>query len=358
MFYEDDQRLKEREKAKKPLSPLRRRLGLGFKISLILAVLAGLTLVVLSSVGGNDEALRLGLQDYLSTASGHRAEVGRLNDARFFPFLKIDAEDIRFYRRQEEKELSVARVQAMNVSLSFKSNLLRRASFETLDITGFSAGGGVFTRHPFDFEKILVKEKQGSENPVLSIEGRYKDAGLSAEIGMVKKISGKRTLYSFPHERPFYLKAGDVEITGRMEDKPFGNRRIAFSRAALGERAARGYFDVREWLGGQRIGLEIFAGESRITGAIGIRRGQAAGSLRASVLDLEDAKTIDSIVTAATGLWPFDAGMKSAVFDVAVDDLKEGATSFGAVSASVTMDDRGFSLYDALTSAAGKGGAP
>ena len=89
MFREDEERMIAAERAAEPR--WKKRLRLLVKVVFFASCLFFFSLFVISRLGGNGDALKKGLEQYLIQATAMVPEVGTLNGITFFPVMSVNA---------------------------------------------------------------------------------------------------------------------------------------------------------------------------------------------------------------------------------------------------------------------------
>lgn len=236
LFFDDIQ--------EKPPTKRHKYLRRTIKVILLLGVLLGISLWVLSSLGGNSKALRLGIQDYLADSTGYLAEMGTLNSMSFFPVARLDFSDLALYRpvkkeedaktdvSEEDQKTSfpqqktmadyfdageqVASVKSTKIAMKFWDMFLTRRRFIELEITGLKAEAGVWMPQAVNIESLKVVPDAATA--AIIVTGTYGPHTLDAKIALqtVKLPSGV-TLYEIPDTTNVDIKLGPVTLEGAMK---------------------------------------------------------------------------------------------------------------------------------------------
>lgn len=237
MFHEDDRRLKEQKRAKR-----KGRIAGKYRILItavfVLACLAGLSLAVLSALGGSHTALKKGMEDYLSTATGLDATVGRFGGMEFFPDLKLDAGDIvlreRAGKNQDEKSggAEKARIGSIRLSTTFWSLVFSISRFETLEMSDLRAEAGVFTDGAVSVGFLGLRPGKGEDGtgedggaPGLAAEGTYDGRPLKFFMLMEGRESAPgKILYRAPKDGRATLSVGSLAVEAQTSRTMTGTK--------------------------------------------------------------------------------------------------------------------------------------
>ncbi len=216
------------------------------KVILFLGVLLGISLWVLSSLGGNSKALRLGIQDYLADSTGYLAEMGTLNSMSFFPAARLDFFNLALYRpvRKEDgaedktettgkdqktsfpqqKTMAdyfdtgeqVASVKSAKIAMKFWDMFLARRRFIELEITGLNANAGVWLPQAINIESLKVVPDEAAATIIVT--GTYGPHKLDAKIAVLTvKLPSGATLYEIPDTTDVDIKLGPVALEGKLK---------------------------------------------------------------------------------------------------------------------------------------------
>lgn len=233
MFHEDDRRLKEQKRAKRGIGKKYRVLVTAVFVAVCLT---GLSLAVLSALGGSHAALKKGMEDYLSAATGFDAAVGRFDGMEFFPDLKLDAGDIVLRERaggegkDGEGGKEKARIGSLRLSTTFWSLLFSINRFETLEISGLRAGAGVFSDGEVALGFLGLRPGGDGGAPGLAAEGTYDGRPLKFFMQMEgRETAPGRIMYRAPKDGRAALSVGSLAVEARVARTATGTK-IALSK--------------------------------------------------------------------------------------------------------------------------------
>jgi hypothetical protein len=233
LFHEDKKELTKGQK--------RRRLAL--RIVLILALLFCLSLWVLSFLGGPHEALKEGLEDFVSESTGMDAEIGQFDGFYFYPAVKFDASDIRLGNESNKNAITIERLEMHS---SFWDIFFSRSKIRHLKMKNLVAEAGSILPGALNISEasILPETKYGS--PGLIAEGTYGEHALNLfyELGM-HKGHGDPTVYSLLDDKAqMRASLGDYKLIGTAGLYSGGGIRINMDQFGTAAHSLSGYMTL------------------------------------------------------------------------------------------------------------------
>ncbi len=209
MFHEDDERIKAAARAKRGKNPFRHV----FRAVLILTALAGLSVIVLANLGGQHQALRMGLEDYLRGATGYTANIGKFEGMYFFPRLSLKAGDVVLSDTNGSEK---ARIDSVNIAMPFTAMMFSRHALEELDVRGIKAAAGVFTPGDLVISRVSLVDEDAA-NARAEILGRHGQDDLLFTLSMQRRDRpGMKPLYTLEDVRDVSLRLGNLDISGQV----------------------------------------------------------------------------------------------------------------------------------------------
>ena len=323
LFYDDD-----RYAPKAPLTGWRKYLRRLIKVVVIFAVLLAVTMWVLSTAGGNSKALKLGIQDYLTDATGYLADLRTLDSMEFFPVTHIEFADLTLHRplmkaktagqvadeeerRRQNNEVpqlkgisdyydpgeTVARIGSANVRMNFWDMFFSRRRFYALDIKDVMIEDGIWLPRRLHLQTLKVD--QDNDFPAIVAQGRYGDHELVIRVRTKKAARG---VYEIPDVTQFHLQIGSLQAEGVIDTG--GNKsRIEFSDLRVGEHVFTGHVTMKDGFSGLGVTAVLEAGHSALTAELVFANAGVDGTVTATTLDLHDVKDMWAAYGELRALW-------------------------------------------------------
>lgn len=332
MFREDEQRMIAEERAAEPR--WKKRLRLAVKIVFYAGCLFFLSLFILSGLGGKNDSLKKGLEQYLIQASGMVPEVGTLNGVTFFPIMSMNADNIVLYKPQPNvkpvKDMPLphggktASAGHMAIDIAFWDMFFSRRLIRNLDIRDLRFEAGSVDENALSFSTIRLDPKGYKDGPAIVANGHHGNAAIKAVLQMEK--TGRS--YGVAKEAVFDLLVGKLHFAGTLKKNKKG---------ALWTFSAFGGTDI--------TGDILFHQASRITNLkASLHRNKTdmvldmtlphekswAGTLKVGTLDMADITPLLTLAAQMAVLWPDAKNVEDFVVTTEVDDLNAGGKGAGA----------------------------
>ncbi len=365
LFYDDD-----RYAPKPPVTGWRKYLRRLIKVIVIIAVLLIITMWVLSTAGGNSKALKLGIQDYLTDATGYLAELKTLNSMQFFPVTHIQFSELTLHRpvmkqrtaaqiadeeerRKNDGEMpqlkgvsdfydageTVARIADADVRMNFWDMFFSRRRFYALDVKDVTIEEAVWLPRRLHLETLHVD--QDKDSPAIVAQGQYGDHKLDIRIRTRRAADGA---YEIPDVTQFQLHVGPLQAKGEIDAS--GNAtRLKFNELSIGEHSFTGDLSMKGGFSGTVIKADLHTGRSTINADL--KRGDDGlkGKITASTLDMQDVKVIQAAYNDLRSIWGggdnnrISFGTLKADINLAADKLVRGETrtEWGHVKADLIV---------------------
>lgn len=336
LFKEDERRIREQERQEKLAKQT--RLGLWakrlFKIGLVLSVLFGVSLVLLSMLNGSNEALRKGIEDYLTQATGMRAEIQEFNAMSFFPDLALDAGDIVF--RRDETGPPAMTVGTAKFSAGFFDLMFSRQRIEILTIENLNAQPGIWGDRALVLETLALQKDGFDGKPGLVLKGRYGENDMAALLAMdVWDKDGGRFVYKMPDKSDFTGHFGALEANGFMEKAPGGKLKLHVAALGSPKEPLSGDLLIRSGFGKKHVQADLTFGGSVLDAAVDLSEDAIQGTLAFPVLTVKDAGILrrfyGALTTAPGEAGPIGFGRRNVDVTVSVTDLRHGNGALGTV---------------------------
>lgn len=294
----------EEQRYKKPPSRARVITGRIIKVTLVLALLLWLSLTVLRMLGGQHEALKTGIEEYIGGVTGTQVEIGTFHYLNFFPDMAFYAEDITLTRQGRR----AGHIEKAHVSMPFWDMVLRRGRIEILELTGAQFRPGLFTQQSLTLTQAAIGPDNGTGSPGLRIEGLYGGQDLAIRLQMeLVSLRGGRTLYQMPAERHLEAALGQAHLQADITLQRDG---LAVHMTALrlpelpADKILDGTLLFGKGLFRPDISADLRAGRSRV--ALELRRDEheITGSVHFAPLDLADRDVLAALYRFYRDQWP------------------------------------------------------
>lgn len=183
---------------------------------IILVVMAGLLIVSLKLLGRSGEALKEGVENFMSETSGMKAQIGALSQSEFFPNVHISMQDVIFsdFIGLEKEKM---KIESLSFSMPFYTFLLGNHAAEFFSLKGFESKKEVLTPHSFIIDKGQIEVEQETSKSYLSFSGKYAGEPLRVSIEAVSRSSySGKTLYRIADISAISLTMGDIVLEGTL----------------------------------------------------------------------------------------------------------------------------------------------
>ncbi len=323
LFYDD-----EHQVTKAPPTGWRKYLRRLIKVVVIFAVLLVITMWVLSTAGGNSKALKLGIQDYLTDATGYLAELTTLESMEFFPVTHIQFSGLTLHRpvmkektpgqiadeeerRQNSGEIpqlkgvsdyydageTVARIDGADVRMNFWDMFFSRRRFYVLDVKGVTIEEAILLPRRLQLDTLRVD--QDRDFPAIIAQGHYGDYPLDISIRTKKAARG---VYEIPDVTQFQLHIGPLQAEGIIDT---GGRasRTEFTSLRIGNRSFTGHITMKEVFSATDVEIVLQTGHSALKADLAFGDKNVKGTVTASILDPSDVKELWAAYNELQALW-------------------------------------------------------
>lgn len=180
----------------------------GKRLVLTLLIMGGVTYGVLLFAARSKEPIRLGLQDYLTQASGHKAEITDMEKVQLAPNIEFRIKGIVIRDKGDAgKSLLKAERAYIELPLGYLFIGVRRyLGFELQDV---QVASGFFLPKKLTLGYAGISDPtEGQKSPQFIAEGKYNDRDLLVTIDLLRKDRGKK--------RPYYAFDDSFRLTGKL----------------------------------------------------------------------------------------------------------------------------------------------
>lgn len=170
----------------------------GKRLVLTVLILGAVTYGVLVFAARSKEPIRLGLQDYLSDASGHPAEITDMVTVKLAPTIIFRMKGI-IIRDKKERGKALLKADHAYVSVPLINMFLGIRSYLGFEIGDLEVASGFFLPQKLSLDFTGVSDPSGGEKaPQFMAVGQYNKQELLLTAEMLRKNRGKKPpVYSF-----------------------------------------------------------------------------------------------------------------------------------------------------------------
>lgn len=184
----------------------------GKRLILVVLILGGIAYGVLSLAERSEEPIRLGLQDYLSKASGQRAEITDLIYVQLTPTMEYRMKGI-YIRDAKDTEKTWMKVEQAYIAVPLWNVFLGIRSYLGFEIGGLEAATGFFLPKKLSLDFAGISDPSpDKKSPQFLAEGTYNNQHLLFTAEMIRKDrKGIAPLYRFDDSFRMTVKLGLIE---------------------------------------------------------------------------------------------------------------------------------------------------
>lgn len=371
LFYE--------EKKKKERTRRSRLIRLFFRIVIVLAIMTAISLTILSHLGGKSEALRLGVQDYLTESSGYIAEIGTLHDMAFFPTTRLSFDRLSFSRavlkpqdaadgEDEGKDeiypqiktandiydagQEVGRIGSGTIAMSFWDMFFSRRRFLELDVQNVHLDSGIWLPHAVDLDYLKVVQE--GEDFFIRGSGTYGAEPLTVSYAIqAYKTRQGRIVFQLQDDSALSVSLGPLKIEGFLEG--VGSRAVTMRLTKLeaDKQEFSGHVTMERQLSGLSVVSEIKTGSSVAVADLVVADDTVNGALTFEKLDVTDYRNTVSSYQLVRRVLGLEQERKNIHFgthkydlDVRVKALSDADRSWGMLAGHLQIDPYLLKLSD------------
>lgn len=328
-------------------------LGL-FKIVFYITVFLVIVLLILGNIGGNNDNLRITIENYMSDATGYSAQIGTLNNFKFFPTIVLDFDDLTFEDPAKENA-QVASVSSVDVRMNFISTILGHGRIKGLAVEGVSVAKDVVSTKPITIEYArIVDTDETSETAQIAVLGKIGSDVLKASVGVSAEGTGDSRSYGVADtQRPISASLGDIAFSAVMNGGGVTDISLRDILVQQGDQVlASGLLDIAGVYGGYEVSGDVkFGQSSQVKPQVKIASGGAvSGDVVFPQVNPSEVAALGAIATqvqqriALKQKQPAARGIDLSALnvDLTVDMQKiilSGDTSVGAQKIAVSVKD-------------------
>lgn len=186
----------------------------GKRLIIAALIVAAIGYAVLGLAERSPDALRQGLEDYISKLSGHRGEITDLSEAKLRPDVRFKMQGVNI-RDRDDRDKTYLHADSILVDIPFVKMMFGSASYKALEVRGLDVGTGFILpkKLHLDYAGIADPTPQ-TASPQFIAEGDYNGNKLLFTMEMIRKQAGKDILYAFADQSLTSFKLGKTELEG------------------------------------------------------------------------------------------------------------------------------------------------
>ncbi|MGH1397919.1 MAG: hypothetical protein ACRBCT_01765 [Alphaproteobacteria bacterium] len=300
---------------------MRKWLSRIIKITAILIAFFAVMLTVLANMGGSSDNLKAAVSDYITAATGMRAEIGTLHKMTFFPAVTIDAGNIELHK--DDDLIAEGRIESALLKISFWDVITSRSKLQNLQIEGASFLPGTLNAQSVEIERIGIDETPTGE-AFLAAQGKIGPHKINAEIALQSK--GKN--FTLPQDGDFIMNVGTITAKGIFRPRKIGGFHIRdFTAAHNGQEILSGAFSILRNRNGNmsiRGDVKTIEHKTETEMDIEVSRQKLSGRLNAYRFDMADFEGGSRLMNMLTA-WSEIFALKNTTMDI---DAKLNAQTF------------------------------
>lgn len=186
----------------------------GKRLVLVLVIMTGIGYGVMGLAERSPDALRLGLEDYISKLSGYRGEITDLTEAKLRPDVRFNMLGINI-RDWDDKDKVYLHADSAYVAIPLLRMMFGSANYAALEVKGVDIATGYFLPQKLHLDFAGITDPQpATSSPQFVAEGNYNGQDVLATMEMTRKQTKKGPLYGFANSSLTTLKIGKTEIEG------------------------------------------------------------------------------------------------------------------------------------------------
>lgn len=218
------------------------------KIAFVIFAFFAILVTIMVNMGGDSETLKRAVEDYISQSTGYAAQIETLNEMTFYPYISIEAENIRMVsvdvealkawaeaeKQKPEEERGktpaprinyadpVGTIEKLIVSMGFWDvtfGVGRKVRNIYVQNASFKAGS--LSYKPVKIEAIEIDETPEGK-PFLTAKGNFGSDEFHANVDLQGVGSKKRRKYKIGEESEFQAEIGKLSIQGVLRPRTMG----------------------------------------------------------------------------------------------------------------------------------------
>jgi hypothetical protein len=221
-------------------------MSIGSRIFIVVLITIAIIFGTLKLAERSNNALRLGLQDFLSQALMADAEITTLEQSKLVPEIIFHAKGINI-RDKEDGERMLASADQAYIAIDFWRSFIGSGRFNGLEVRDLEIASGFLFPRKTSIKFLGISDPPPQTiSPVMLMTGEYNKKELMVTLEL-RRHGSPVFKYDFGKVVPMTFKLGDLEASGFMERKfdsvgfekitlRRGNHQAVFSLNNMGEK--------------------------------------------------------------------------------------------------------------------------
>ena len=348
-----------------PVSKKHKYIRRAIKLVVGIMVLGALSLWVLSTLGGSGNALRLGIQDYLTDTSGYLAEMDTLHDMSFFPTSRLSFQGLAFYQPIKKDEPTpqkkdsfppqqsmsdffaagdmVASVGRVNIAMKFWDMFLSRRRFVDFEVLNLNMDAGFWLPAALTFSSFKVVPDL--QNPAIVGVGTYGPHKLETRMGVTQKADDLgKIFYTIATQTPITITLGTLSLDGVLESAGRRGEIFKIKKFNVGQIEVTGTIVLKKSGTKTMLKADLKLGHSHMLADILLAPTDTTGSITMPVLDMNDIGNIQTAYKQVRDVLGLNVAAERVVFgnrdmtiDLSVKKLMRGENEWGMATADMLV---------------------
>lgn len=184
----------------------RTSLTAGKRVAIVVVIVGALMIGVLKMAERFNTPIRLGLQDYLTQATGESAEITELKKVEFFPDLHLDMHGLLFRDPAASENITMT-IERLEVRKGFFNAI----SIKTFELENMEVASGAFLPENLILDFAGIADPDKSQAAQFLLDGQYNGLDLLVTAQMDRHGGKPPYAYDFDREFPITFKLGENE---------------------------------------------------------------------------------------------------------------------------------------------------
>lgn len=195
----------------------------GKRLIFVILILTGLFYGVFKLAERNTDAMRKGIEDYLTTASGHPAHITSMTTLKLMPDIVFRLKGVDVIDKTNSKK-GLLHANNAYFSMPFWHMFFGLKNFIGFEIQGLEIASDFYLPKKLSasFFGISDPSPEKGGTPTMILDGTYNDRPLLITLEMLREAKKKHYLYSFGKSFPFTFKLGETEADGLVSHEKEG----------------------------------------------------------------------------------------------------------------------------------------
>ncbi len=187
----------------------------GKRVLLVVLILGAIFYGVLKVAERSTDSMRLGIQDYLASATQNPAEVTELTTVKLIPEVVFRMSGVIIRDKNDDKK-TLAKAEKAYFAIPLWKLFLGQKDYIGFEIQGLELASGYILPKKLDLGFFGISDPSPDKGnaPSMIVDGHYNGLPLLITGEMTRHPAKKYYLYEFASAFPFTLKLGQTEADG------------------------------------------------------------------------------------------------------------------------------------------------